>query len=237
MHSKLHFSIFVAKLRNIMLKAVLFDMDGVIVDTEPLHRKAYHQMFDDVNLVVNSDLYESFTGQSTINICKRLVEHFNLSDAPEHLMRLKRKHYKYLFAHDDELALIDGVLDVIKDYHANNVTLVVASSASMTGINQIFERFDLNQYFSAKFSGADLEKSKPHPEIFIKAAQSTGYNKSECMVIEDSTNGIKAAHAAGIFCTAFKSEHSTGQDYSLADIVISSFEDIAYNKQADFFRN
>lgn len=219
-----------------MLKAVLFDMDGVIVDTEPLHRKAYHQMFEDVNINVDSTLYESFTGQSTINICKRLVDHFGLNESPEYLMGLKRKHYKYLFENDDELALIDGVLDLIKDYHSNDITLVVASSASMDGINQIFERFNLNPYFSAKFSGADLKKSKPHPEIFIKAAESTGYNKSECMVIEDSTNGIKAAHAAGIFCTAFKSPHSSGQDYSLANIVIEDFEEISFIKQNSFFK-
>lgn len=213
-----------------MLKAVLFDMDGVIVDTEPLHRKAYHQMFDDVNIKVDTTLYESFTGQSTINICKRLVDHFKLNDSPEYLMGLKRKHYKYLFVNDAELALIDGVLERIKDYHSNGITLVVASSASMSGINEIFERFKLNQYFSAKFSGADLKKSKPHPEIFIKAAKSTGFSKSECMVIEDSTNGIKAAHTAGIFCTAFKSKHSSGQDYSLADKVISNFAEISYEK-------
>jgi beta-phosphoglucomutase family hydrolase len=212
-----------------MLKAVLFDMDGVIVDTEPLHRKAYHQMFDDMNIKVDTDLYESFTGQSTINICKRLVDHFELQDTPEYLVSLKRKHYKYLFNNDDELDLIDGVLDLIKDYHSNGVMLVVASSASMTGINQIFQRFDLNQYFSAKFSGADLKKSKPHPEIFIKAAESTGFSKSECIVIEDSTNGIKAAYSAGIACVAFKSEHSSGQDYTSANIVISDFTEISFN--------
>ncbi len=210
-----------------MLKAVLFDMDGVIVDTEPLHRKAYHQMFDDVNIDVSLDLYASFTGQSTINICKRLVDHFNLSETPEYLVSLKRKHYKYFFD-NGELDLIDGVLDRIKDYHTNNVTLVVASSASMHGINQIFDRFDLNQYFSAKFSGADLKQSKPHPEIFIKAAESTGFNKSECIVIEDSTNGIKAAKAANIFCIGFKSEHSSGQDYHLADMTISNFKEISF---------
>lgn len=212
-----------------MLKAVLFDMDGVIVDTEPLHRKAYHKMFHDVGIYVNEDLYASFTGQSTINICKRLVKHFDLNQSPEDLVALKRKHYKYLFENDDELDLIDGVLDLIKDYHSNNVTLVVASSASMHGINQIFERFDLNQYFSGKFSGADLKKSKPHPEIFIKAAEHTGFKKEECMVIEDSTNGLKAAYAAGIFCVGYKSEHSTGQDYSLADEVISEFSEIKFS--------
>lgn len=220
-----------------MLKAVLFDMDGVIVDTEPLHRKAYYQMFNDMNIKVDAALYESFTGQSTINICKRLLDHFTLDAKPEYLVNLKRKHYKYLFNNDNELALIDGVLDLIKDYHSNGVTLVVASSASMLGINQIFDRFDLNLYFNAKFSGADLKKSKPNPEIFIKAAESTGYSKSECMVIEDSTNGIKAAHAAGIFCTAFKSEHSSGQDYTLANIVISDFTEISFRNISSTFEN
>ncbi len=219
-----------------MLKAVLFDMDGVIIDTEPLHRKAYHQMFDEVKINVNEELYSSFTGQSTINICKRLVDHFNLEHQPDHLVGLKRKHYKVLFENDKELALIDGVLERIRDYHSNNVTLIVASSASMNGINQIFERFDLNQYFSGKFSGADLKKSKPHPEIFNKAAAATGYPKSECMVIEDSTNGIKAANAAGIFCVGFKSPHSVNQDYASADFVISDLNEISYSKQHLFFK-
>jgi HAD superfamily hydrolase (TIGR01509 family) len=216
-----------------MLKAVLFDMDGVIVDTEPLHYQAYHKMFEEVRIDVDEDLYASFTGQSTINITKRLVDYFNLDVTPEYLVSLKRKHYKDLFD-NGSLDLIEGVLERIKDYYANGLTLVVASSASMPGINQIFERFDLNQYFSGKFSGADLEKSKPHPEIFLKAAASTGFNKSECMVIEDSTNGIEAAHAAEIFCVGFKSPHSSHQDYSKADMVISNFEEISYSKIVDF---
>ncbi|ARV08465.1 ABC transporter ATP-binding protein [Winogradskyella sp. PC-19] len=213
-----------------MLKAVLFDMDGVIVDTEPLHRKAYFKMFSDVDIKVDEALYTSFTGQSTINICKRLVNHFELIFSPEYLVKLKRQHFKYLFENDTDLALIDGVLDLIQDYHTNGLKLVVASSASMPNINRIFERFDLNQYFIGKFSGADLKQSKPHPEIFIKAAEHTGFNKSECVVIEDSTNGIKAAHDAGIFCIGFKSEHSIQQDYSLAEIVISDYTEITCKK-------
>ncbi len=216
-----------------MLKAVIFDMDGVIIDSEPLHYKAYHQMFDDVNINVPHDLYESFTGQSTINICKTLCDTFNLQQSPEELVALKRKHYKYLFDNDTEFDLIPGVLKLIKDYYNNGLTLILGSSASMGGINQIFERFDLNPYFKAKFSGADLKASKPHPEIFLKSAAATGYNKNECLVIEDSTNGIKAANAAGIFCIGFDSVHSKNQDYSQANLVVSDFKDIAYDKVKD----
>ena len=217
-----------------MLKAVLFDMDGVIVDTEPLHYKAYHKMFGDVNINVDEDLYESFTGQSTIDICRRLVNHFNLDFAPEYLVELKRHHFKYLFEHDKDLKLIDGVLQLIQDYYNNNIKLVVASSASMPNIERVFKRFDLNQYFTGKFSGADLKKSKPHPEIFIKASAFTGFLKTECIVIEDSTNGIKAANDADIYCIGFKSSHSSGQDYSNADLVISDFNDIRFDNLNTF---
>jgi len=213
-----------------MLKAVIFDMDGVIIDSEPMHNKAYHDMFDEVGIEVSTELYESFTGQSTINICKRLCDHFNLIESPEALVAIKRKHYKHFFYSNSDLGLIDGVLNLIKEYHNNGLTLVLASSAAMTSINQIFDRFDLNPYFVAKLSGGDLKQSKPHPEIFIKAAQATGFSKKECIIIEDSTNGIKAAKAADIFCVGFDSFHSKNQDYSIADLVIKDFNEIAFNK-------
>lgn len=211
-----------------MIKAVLFDMDGVIIDSEPLHQKAYHGMFREVGINVPATLYESFTGQSTLNICKQLVQHFKLNRAPEELVNIKRGIFKKLFFNDPELDLIPGVRTLIQNYHKNGLTLVLASSASMPNINNVFTKFDLDQYFSAKLSGADLKASKPHPEIFIKAAEASGFHKEQCMVIEDSTNGIKAAHAAGIFCVAFKSPHSKNQDYTLAGKVITDFQEINY---------
>ncbi len=213
-----------------MLKAVLFDMDGVIVDTEPLHRKAYFKMFEEVSIDVTEAMYDSFTGQATLPICRTLCQHFGLSDTPENLVSIKRKHFKYIFENDSDLALLDGVHDLIKDYHNNGLTLVLASSASMPNINRIFERFDLDKYFKAKISGADLKASKPHPEIFIKAAQLASEHTNNCMVIEDSTNGIAAAKAANIYCVGFKSPHSANQDYSKADRVITSFEEILFSK-------
>jgi len=219
-----------------MLKAVLFDMDGVIVDTEPLHRKAYFLMFSDMNIEVSETLYTSFTGQSTLNICKKLVDMFNLNEAPETLVKCKRKHFKYLFENDSSLQLLDGVLHLIKDYYNNGLTLVLASSASMPNIDRIFDRFDLNQYFIAKLSGADLKESKPHPEIFIKAAEAAGQPRENCMVIEDSSNGIKAANDAGIFVVGYDSIHSTDQDYSNADKVVSSFEEVGYAFVATWFK-
>jgi len=211
-----------------MLKAVLFDMDGVIVDTEPLHRKAYFKMFEEIGINVSEALYTSFTGQSTLEICQTLVDNFALTQSPQTLVAVKRKHFKYLFENDNSLQLLPGVLDLIKDYYQNGITLVLASSASMDNINRIFTRFDLDPYFVAKLSGADLAKSKPHPEIFLKAAEAAGQPPANCMVIEDSTNGIKAAKAAGIYCVAYNSKHSHDQDYSLADLVVGDFKELMH---------
>ena len=213
-----------------MLKAVLFDMDGVIVDTEPLHHKAYNMMFESFKIEVSDALYQSFTGKSTIDTCRSLCNHFNLNENPELLVQNKRSNFADLFFNDSSLQLIDGVLDVIQDYHKNGITLVLASSASMFTIESVFNRFDLDQYFVDKLSGADLKASKPHPEIFEKAALVSGFNRNECIVIEDSTNGIKAAKTAGIYCVGFDSKHSKNQDYSLADLVINDFKTIPFKK-------
>lgn len=212
-----------------MLKAIIFDMDGVLVNSEPLHRKAYFDMFEEFNLNVSNRLYESFTGKSTSAICKELCEIFDLSISHEKLMLSKRKHFKTIFDNDPEFQMIDGALSLIKDYFYNNLTLILASSASMTNINRIFKKFDLDKFFKAKISGADLKESKPNPEIFIKAAKLSGFNKSECIVIEDSTNGVIASKSAGIYCIGFNSPNSKNQNYDKADLVVSNFNEIRFD--------
>lgn len=218
------------------LKAVLFDMDGVIVDTEPLHRKAYFQMFEDLNISVSEELYTSFTGASTKKACTTLVEKFGLKISHEELASIKRRYFKHYFDHDVDFDLLPGVLNLIENYYDNGLKLVLASSAHMNTINWVFEKFDLGKYFSGKISGADLKESKPHPEIFTLAAKMAGEPKENCLVIEDSTNGILAAQAAGIFCVAYRSEHSVGQNYSQADLVISDFSEIETEKLQNFFK-
>ncbi len=212
------------------LKAALFDMDGVIVNTEPLHRKAYFEMFDHYELEVSEALYNTFTGKATLDICRELVARFDLPYTPQQLIDKKREKFKLLFGQDPEFDLIPGVRELLDNYRKNNIKMVLASSASMTTINMVFERFGLADYFIDQISGANLKASKPHPEIFELAAQKTGEARENCIVIEDSTNGIKAAHAAGIYCVAYKSEHSKDQDYTLAQKLISDYTDIYAEK-------
>lgn len=217
------------------LKAVLFDMDGVIVDTEPLHRKAYFKTFSDLNINVSEEFYTSLTGTSTKKATNMIKAEFHLNVSPEEIAATKRKYFKHYFDTDPDFDLLPGVRDLIISYHERGIKLVLASSASMNTINWVFDKFNIGKYFMGKISGADLEESKPNPEIFIKAAEIAGEQKENCMVIEDSTNGIIAAYRAGIFCAAYKSEHSKMQKYDLANILVSNFSDLENSKIQQFF--
>ncbi len=213
-----------------MIKTVIFDMDGVIVDTEPVHRYSYYKQFKELNITVSEELYTSFTGNSTRNIFQKLKSIFELEQDVEDLILRKRSIFNEAFDTKKDLDLLEGVRNLIVDLHENGVQLILASSAAKVTIERIFNRFDLHQYFTHKVSGEDFPKSKPHPAIFEHAASLSVAPKENCIIIEDSTNGIKAGKAAGILCIGYNSLHSANQDLSEADIVVNHFAELNFDR-------
>jgi HAD superfamily hydrolase (TIGR01509 family) len=212
-----------------MIQTVIFDMDGVIVDTEPVHHFAYMQHFKALGIDVSQETYATFTGNSTKNIYERLKNIYNLKEDVQTLVETKRNFFNDAFDHKEDLDLLDGVKTLITDLHKNGVELILASSSSHVTIKRIFNRFSLHDYFSFIVSGEDFPKSKPDPAIFNKAVALSRGNKENCIVIEDSTNGIKAAKAAGIYCIGYDSVNSKLQNYDLADIIINDFKKLNYD--------
>ena len=225
--------VFLNFLIKLMIQTVIFDMDGVIVDTEPVHHFAYYQHFNELNIEVSDEMYRSFTGNSTRNIFQKLKAQFDLQEDVEDLILRKRHLFNEAFDLKEDLYLIEGVEELIKDLHANGIQLIVASSASKVTINRVFTRFNLHQYFTHIVSGEDFPKSKPHPAIFEHAASLSIAPKENCIVIEDSTNGIQAAVSAGIFCVGYDSFHSKDQDLSKANVVIQHFNELNFEKVRD----
>ena len=201
-------------------------MDGVIIDSEKIHKKAYYETFTSIGVHVSDNLYKTITGSSTINAFQKLVAHFNLNFNPEDLVLDKRKRYVNFFENDSTLHLVKGVEALIKHCSHKNLTLILASSSAMENIDRVFNRFNLNNYFTAKISGADLTASKPHPEIFEKAAILGNTPKENCIVIEDSDNGVKAANDAGIFVFGYRNPMTEDQTLENADSVIEDFNEL-----------
>lgn len=214
-----------------MIKTVIFDMDGVIVDTEPVHRYAYYKQFSELDIEVSEEMYTSFTGFSTRNTFQTLKGHFPaITLEVEDLIQRKRTIFNDAFDTKEDLYLLEGVEDLIKDLYASGIQLILASSASKVTIERVFSRFNLHQYFTDLVSGEDFPQSKPNPAIFLHAASLSKAPKENCIVIEDSTNGVLAAKGAGIFCVGYNSPHSKMQDLSASDLIINDFKELNAEK-------
>lgn len=211
-----------------MITTVIFDMDGVLVNSEPLHHEVCLVQFEQLNIEVTNELFATFTGKSNKMIYQKIKNRFQLDHEIEDLIAAKNKLFIEAFDKKEDLHLMSGVKDLIVDLYNNGMQLVVASSSEMEIINKVFERFDLYQYFTHKVSGNDFPESKPNPAIFLKAAELAQTPVENCIIIEDSTNGIKAAKAAGIYCIAYKSEGVDTQDQSLADSIINDYKELNY---------
>jgi len=135
-------------------------MDGVIVDTEPVHSYAYFQHFAELNIDVSAAMFTSFMGNSTRNTFQKLKELFPIELEVEDLIQRKRDIFNDAFDNKKDLFLIEGVEKLIKDLHQNGMQLIVASSAAKVTIDRVFKRFNLHQYFSHIVSGEDFPNSK-----------------------------------------------------------------------------
>ena len=209
-----------------MIQTVIFDMDGVIIDSEPVYFEIDKQMFEELNIAVSFEEHCSYVGTSSQNMWNAIITKHGVAEQPAELMRKEYSLYLEHLANANDLQPIDGVVELIHELYKNNFKLVLASSSQMASIDIVLNKFKLDELFIAKVSGSELAHSKPHPEIFLRSARLIKSDPSECIVIEDSKNGVTAAKAAGMKCIGFLNPNSGNQDLKNADLVIHSFGEL-----------
>lgn len=201
-------------------------MDGVIVDSEPVYQQIEKTMFKEIGIEIDPVTYRTFVGLKTLEMWKSIVERFQLPHHPADLSVEEEKRYLESVRKKNGMFPVDGSLQLIRLLYDHGYLLALASSNSRLAIKTVLEKFKINGYFSFIMSGEQVEKSKPDPDIFIKTAEKIGRDPVECLVIEDSSNGVMAACRAGMKCLAYQNCKTGIQDLSEANLIIRDLKDI-----------
>ena len=207
-----------------MIKGIIFDMDGVIVDSEPLYHEFEYNFFKNLGAKVTPEYFDKYVGCSLGATVNGVCEEFNINTIPlESVYDIFSKGAELIYSDNPKLKLCEGVIDWLEYFKENKYPMIIASSTYKHKIDICLERFNLKQYFQMYIGGDDVKKSKPDPEIILKACNKLNLNPSECIVIEDSQNGIKAAKAAGCFALGYLNRGRNLQNITDADIVFDKF--------------
>lgn len=178
-----------------MFKVIIFDLDGLLIDSQPLQYQAYHQVFSNHGFPLTLvDWHEWIQHSYSV---KQWIQKNNLPLAVDPIRAEKKKIYDQLI--HDELQLKPGARKLINELRGK-FRLCIASSSRIESIELVLDKFDLKYKFEKLISDTEMDKGKPHPDIFLITAQAMNVQPAECLVIEDSIAGLKAAEAANMLC-------------------------------------
>jgi beta-phosphoglucomutase len=203
-------------------KAIIFDMDGTLIDSEPLHLLAYQAVLSRYDLGYSEKDNRDFLGRKDIDVCKALIAQHKLELSPQQLIAIKEELVKDLLR--QSAAPRDGVLKVLRAGQARSLPMAVASSATLPTIEFVVDILNIREFFQTLTSGDEVAHGKPAPDVFLLAAKRLNVKPSNCLVIEDTLNGIRAAKAAEMQCIAIPCDATKHEDHSQADAVLASLE-------------
>jgi HAD superfamily hydrolase (TIGR01509 family) len=202
-----------------MKRCVIFDMDGVIIDSEPIHITCEKKIFQILEISITDKEHHSLIGTTDSAMWTHLKNKFKLKKSVNELVNLKQALYFEYIKNKANLRPIPYIPELIGFLNMKGFLLALASSSPHAHIDFIMNEFNLRNYFSVVVSGDDTKNGKPNPEIFLKVSELAGVAPQCCVVIEDSNNGVLAAKNAKMKCIGYKNPNSGNQDLSNADFV------------------
>lgn len=204
---------------------IIFDMDGVLLDSEPMHQEIIYETFQLEGIPFDKAYIQTLTGMSAFPMWEKVKRDAQRSESVEELIKFHRDYF-FKRLPEVKVPLVPHVKDVLEKFKNEGKHLSLASSSGHKLIDIFTQQTNIAHYFEVIMSGDDVKYSKPNPEIFLKVAQWYGLPATQFTVIEDSTNGVKAAKSAGMQCVGFQNPLSGGQDLSQADLLIHSMQEL-----------
>lgn len=208
-----------------MITTILFDMDGVLFNSEPIHYKVWKKIFAEEGLEIDFEHYKGCIGSTVKRLFELMLEgygrdFFGNEELPK---RYHAEKGRYLQEHG--IPIIPGVPETLAALKEKGYRLAIASSSPQAYIELCTKKAGISDYFDVMFSAERVARPKPAPDVFLAAAQQMNVAPEECLVVEDSENGSRAAKAAGMYCMGFYNPDSGNQDLSAADQIFDSYTD------------
>ena len=207
------------------MKAVIFDMDGVLVDSQPYHFKADIDTMAEYGVIKDQKFYEAFAGTLTSDRMRILKDLFKLDIPVEEMVKKREDMILEIMARED-IKPVSGIPEFLKSIKNRGLKTAVASSSGYDLIGLILSRLGISEYFDSITSGNDVKRGKPSPDIFLLAAEKIGAEPSKCLVVEDSENGVRAAKAAGMKALGYINPTSGNQCLDMADFITDDFKKV-----------
>ena len=204
---------------------IIFDMDGVLLDSEPMHQEIIYETFQLKGIPFDKAYIQTLTGMSAFPMWEKVKRDAQRTESVEELMQFHRDYF-FKRLPEVKVPLVPHVREVLEKFKNEAKHLSLASSSGRKLIDIFTQQTNIAHYFEVMMSGDDVQYSKPNPEIFLKVAQWYHLPATQFTVIEDSTNGVKAAKSANMRCIGFDNPLSGGQDLSQADLLIHSMQEL-----------
>ena len=208
------------------IKAVIFDMDGVLIDSEPLWRKAMIEGFASIGVLITEEDCKKTTGNRLKEVVEYWFEKLDILDflPTEIEHRIINMLVKLI---NKEGKAISGVIEVINFCNNKNIKIGLATSSSNQLMEAVLEKLKLKNTFKSSISAENMEYGKPHPEVFLSCASQLQISPLECIVIEDSINGVIAAKAAFMSVIALpEHENINNHKFSIADYKLNNMQEV-----------
>lgn len=209
-----------------MIKAVIFDMDGLMIDSERVTFEGYQKVMKDMGLDISKEFYVTLLGR-TIPVAKKLFQDVYGDDFDlDSVIPLVHQYMADLFDNEG-VPIKKGLLPLLKYLKENGYKTIVATSSQRKRVDHILELAQIKDYFDDSICGDEVEHGKPHPEVFLRSCQKLGVQTDEAIVLEDSEAGIQAAHSGHIKVICIPDMKYPDDEYAqMTTEIFHSLEDV-----------